>query len=66
MNVTCPECHATLEPDEIDREKRECPLCGTSLSAVDLSAIEDQLGSEATIAGNPLSEVDDAGGSESV
>lgn len=64
MNVTCPECHATLEPDEIDREKRECPLCGASLAALDLSAIEDQLSSEEVIAGNPLSARDDADASE--
>ncbi len=55
MNITCPECRATLEPDEIDRDLRECPLCSASLVEVDLAAVEDQLGSEdEAIAGNPL------------
>ena len=55
MNITCPACRATLEPDEIDRDRRECPLCSASLSEVDLSAIEAQLGSDdEAIAGNPL------------
>ena len=56
MNITCPECRATLEPDEIDRVLRECPVCSASLSEVDLSAVEDQLGDpdDETIAGNPL------------
>ena len=55
MHITCPECRATLEPDEIDRDLRECPLCSASLSEVDLSAIEAQLGSDdEAIAGNPL------------
>ncbi len=55
MNITCPECRATLEPDEIDRDLRECPLCSSSLADVDLSAVDDQLGSEdEAIAGNPL------------
>ena len=55
MNITCPACRATLEPDEIDRDRRECPLCSASLSEVDLSAIEAQLGrDDEAIAGNPL------------
>ena len=57
MNITCPECRATLEPDEIDRVRRECPVCSASLSEVDLSAVEDQLGSsddDESSAGNPL------------
>ncbi len=56
MNITCPECRATLEPDEIDRVLRVCPVCSASLSEIDLSAVEDQLGhpDDETIAGNPL------------
>ncbi len=55
MNITCPACRATLEPAEIDRDRRECPLCSASLSEVDLSAVEAQLGSDdEAIAGNPL------------
>lgn len=50
MNVTCPECHATLEPDEIDYDRRECPMCGASLASLDLSDIEDQLSREEAIA----------------
>lgn len=65
MHITCPECRATLEPDEIDRDLRECPLCSASLADLDLSAVEDQLGSEdEAIAGNPLpveSDQDSAG-----
>ncbi len=55
MNITCPACRATLQPNEIDRERRECPLCSASLAEVDLSAVEGQLGGEdEAIAGNPL------------
>ena len=55
MNITCPACRATLEPDEIDRDLRECPLCSASLAEVDLSAVEAPLGDEdEPIAGNPL------------
>ncbi len=56
MYVTCPACRASLEPDEIDRARRECPLCSASLAAVDLSNVEDQLGDESeSIAGHPRS-----------
>ncbi len=56
MKISCPACRATLEPDEIDRDLRECPLCSASLSDADLAAVEDQLGDadEEAIAGNPL------------
>ena len=56
MMITCPACRATLEPDKIDRDLRECPLCSASLSDLDLTAVEDQLGeaNDEAIAGNPL------------
>ena len=56
MYITCPACRASLEPDEIDRTHRECPLCSASLADVDLSDVEDQLGdADDTIAGHPRS-----------
>ena len=56
MYITCPACRASLEPDEIDRTRRECPLCSASLADVDLSDVEDQLGdADDTIAGHPRS-----------
>lgn len=54
MYITCPSCRASLEPDEIDRTRRECPLCSASLANLDLSEVEDQLADESdTIAGQP-------------
>ena len=57
MYITCPSCRASLEPDEIDRTRRECPLCSASLANVDLSEVEDQLADESdTIAGQSWSQ----------
>ncbi|MFO1006701.1 MAG: hypothetical protein U0929_12145 [Planctomycetaceae bacterium] len=49
MYITCPSCRASLEPDEIDRTRRECPLCSASLAKLDLSEVEDQLADESDI-----------------
>lgn len=57
MYITCPSCRASLEPDEIDRTRRECPLCSASLAHLDLSEVEDQLADESdTIAGQSRSQ----------